>query len=56
MARLTDGKGGPAKAGLDPGGPGGHVEVRIVDGDGRNWSDRVHRRSGSSAACASACS
>jgi hypothetical protein len=44
------------RAGLDPGGPGGHVEVWLVDGDGRNRSDHVRRRSGSSAACAPACS
>jgi hypothetical protein len=42
--------------GLDPGGPGGHVEVRLVDGDDWNRSDRVRRRLGSSAACAPACS
>jgi hypothetical protein len=42
--------------GLDPGGPGGHVEVRIVDGDGQNRSGLVRRRSGSSAAYAPACS
>jgi hypothetical protein len=30
--------------------------VRVVDGDGRNRADRVRRRSGSSAACALACS
>jgi hypothetical protein len=44
------------RAGLDPGGPGSHVEGRIIDGDGRNRSDRVCRRSGLSAACAPACS
>jgi hypothetical protein len=30
--------------------------VQLVDGDGRNRSDRVRRRSGSPAACAPACS
>jgi hypothetical protein len=40
---------------LPPGGPGGHVEVRLVDGDGRNRSSHVRRRSGSSAAYALAC-
>jgi hypothetical protein len=30
--------------------------VRLVDGDGRNQSDCVRRRSGSSVACAPACS
>jgi hypothetical protein len=44
------------KGGLDPGGPGCHVEGWLVDGDGRNRSDHVRRRSGSSAACALACS
>jgi hypothetical protein len=44
------------RAGWDPGGPGGHVEVWVVDGDGRNRSDHVRRQSGSSAACAPACS
>jgi hypothetical protein len=42
--------------GLAPGGPGGHVEVGLVDGDGRNRSGHVLRRSGSSAAYAPACS
>jgi hypothetical protein len=42
--------------GLDPGGPGGHVEVRLVDGDDRNRSGHVRRWSGSSAAYAPACS
>jgi hypothetical protein len=42
--------------GLDPGGPRSHVEVRFVDGDGRNRSGHVRRRSGSSAAYAPACS
>jgi hypothetical protein len=42
--------------GLAPGGPGGHVEVRLVDGDGRNRSGHVRRRSGSSVAYAPACS
>jgi hypothetical protein len=31
------------------------VEVRLVDGDGRNRSDHDRRRSGSLAACAPAC-
>jgi hypothetical protein len=43
------------RAGLAPGGPGGHVEVRLVDGDGRNRSGHVRRRTGSSAAYAPAC-
>jgi hypothetical protein len=43
-------------AGLALGGPGGHVEVRLVDGDGRKRSGHVCRRSGSSAAYAPACS
>jgi hypothetical protein len=38
--------------GLDPGGPGGHVEMRLVDGDGRNRLGHVRRRSSSSAAYA----
>jgi hypothetical protein len=42
------------RPGLAPGGPGGHVEVRLVDGDGRNRSGHVRRRSGSSAAYAPA--
>jgi hypothetical protein len=42
--------------GLAPGGPGGHVEVRLVVGDGRNWSGHVRRRAGSSAVSAPACS
>jgi hypothetical protein len=42
-------------AGLDPGGLGGHIEVRLVKGDGRNL-DHERRRSGSSATCAPACS
>jgi hypothetical protein len=33
------------------GGPGGHVEVRLIDGDGRNRSGLVRRRAGSSMAC-----
>jgi hypothetical protein len=41
---------------MDPEGPGGHVEVRLVDNDGQNRSGHVRRRSGSSAAYASACS
>jgi hypothetical protein len=44
------------KGGLDPGGPCGHVEVLVIDGYGWNRTDRVRRRSGSSAACAPACS
>jgi hypothetical protein len=44
------------RAGLSLGGPGGHVEVRVVDGDGQNRSVHVRRRSGSSAAYAPACS
>jgi hypothetical protein len=42
--------------GLAPGGPGNHVEVRLVDGDGQNRSGHERRRAGSSAACALACS
>jgi hypothetical protein len=42
------------RAGLALGGPGGHFEVRLVDGDGRNRSGHVCRRAGSSAACAPA--
>jgi hypothetical protein len=30
--------------------------VRLVDGDGRNWSGHVRKQSGSSAAYATACS
>jgi hypothetical protein len=44
------------RAGLALGGPGGHVEVRLVDGDGRNRSGHVRRQSSSSAAYAPACS
>jgi hypothetical protein len=40
--------------GLAPGSPCGHVEVRLVDGDGRNQSGHVRRQAGSSAACAPA--
>jgi hypothetical protein len=43
-------------AGLAPGGPGGHVEVRLTDCDGRNRSGHVRRRSGSSVAYAPASS
>jgi hypothetical protein len=39
---------------LDLGGPGGHVEVRLIDGDGPNRSGHVRRRLGSSAAYAPA--
>jgi hypothetical protein len=42
--------------GLAPGGPGGHVEVWLVDGDGRNRSGHVRRRTGSSMLSALACS
>jgi hypothetical protein len=42
--------------GRGPGGPGGHVEGWIAGGDGRNRASRVRRRSGSSSACAPACS
>jgi hypothetical protein len=42
--------------GLAPGSPCGHVEVRLVDGDGRNRSGHERRRAGSSAVCAPACS
>jgi hypothetical protein len=44
------------RAGLAPRSPGGHVEVRLVDGDGRNRSGHVRRQAGSSAACTPACS
>jgi hypothetical protein len=54
VARLTGGEEGPVKGWVGPRGPGGHVKVRIIDGDGWNRADRVRRRSGSSAACAPA--
>jgi hypothetical protein len=44
------------RAGLAPGGPGCHIEVRLIDGDGRNRSGHVRRRAGSSAVSAPACS
>jgi hypothetical protein len=44
------------RAGIDPGYPGGHVEVWLIDSDGRNRSGHVRRRSGLSAAYAPACS
>jgi hypothetical protein len=44
------------RVGLALGSLGDHVEVRLVDGDGRNLSGHVRRRVGSSAACAHACS
>jgi hypothetical protein len=56
VVRLTGGEEGPVKGGSDPGGPGGHVEVRLVDGDGRNRSCHVRRRSGSAAANTPVCS
>jgi hypothetical protein len=43
-------------AGLAPGGPCGHIEVRLVVGDGQNRSGHVRRRAGSSAVSALACS
>jgi hypothetical protein len=46
-AWLTCGEGGPAKGGVSSGSPGGHVEVRLVDGDGRNRSGHVRWRAGS---------
>jgi hypothetical protein len=42
--------------GLALGSPCGHVEVRLVDGDGQNRSGHVRRRAGSLVACAPACS
>jgi hypothetical protein len=51
-ARLTGGEGGPAKGGA--GGPCGHIEVWLDDGDGRNRPVHVRRRASSSAACAPA--
>jgi hypothetical protein len=56
VARLTGGEGGPAKGGVSMGSPCGHVEVRLVDCDGRNRSGHVRRQAGSSAACAPVCS
>jgi hypothetical protein len=52
VARLTRGKGGPAKGRVASGGPCGHNEVRLDDGDGRNQPVHVRRRASSSAACA----
>jgi hypothetical protein len=40
--------------GLASGGPRGHNEVRLDDGDGRNRPVHVRRRVSSSAACAPA--
>jgi hypothetical protein len=40
--------------GLASGGPRGHNEVRLDDGDGRNRPVHVRRRASSSAACAPA--
>jgi hypothetical protein len=39
------------RAGLASGGPGGHVEVQLVDGDGQNRSGHVRRWAGSSIQC-----
>jgi hypothetical protein len=52
--RLTGGEGGPTKGGLASGGPCGHDEVRLDDGDSRNRLVHVRRRASSSAACAPA--
>jgi hypothetical protein len=40
------------RVGLASGGPCGHNEVRLDDGDGRNRPVHVRRRASSSAACA----
>jgi hypothetical protein len=56
VAWLTGARKVRRRAGLDPGGPGGHIEVRLVDGVGQNRSVHVRRWSGSSAAYAPACS
>jgi hypothetical protein len=48
--RLTGGERGPARAGLAPGGPGGHNGVRLDGGGGRNRPVHVRRRVISSAA------
>jgi hypothetical protein len=50
LAWLTGGERGPARAGLASGGPGGHSEVRLDDGGGRNRPVHVRRRVNSSAA------
>jgi hypothetical protein len=42
------------RAGLASGSPCGHDEVRLDNGDGRNWPVHVRRRASSSAACAPA--
>jgi hypothetical protein len=54
VARLTGGEGGPARGGLTPGGSGGHSEVRLDGGGGRNRPVHVRRRVNSSVASAPA--
>jgi hypothetical protein len=53
-ARLTGGERGPARGGVGSGGPGGHSEVRLDSGGGRNRPVHVRRRVISSAASAPA--
>jgi hypothetical protein len=56
MARLTDGEGGPVKGGVRSRRSWRSRRGADRHSDVRNWSDRVRRRSGSSAAWAPACS